>query len=71
MIWQGISHNHCSLVWLFVPKLRPLVAADELLPCSAVATPITIPLILLSMVLNIQPCLPNVLLEYVKIKLPH
>jgi len=36
--WQGIFHNYCSFVLLFIPKLGSLIATVELLPCSAMAT---------------------------------
>lgn len=71
--WQGIYQNCCSFVRLFVPKPRPSMAANELLPCCAVATCASdyIQLIPLNMVLNTKLWLPNTLLECIKSKLPH
>lgn len=66
--WQSIYQNCCSFVQLFVPKLRPSMAANELLPCCAVATCASdcIQLIPLNMALNTKLWLPNMLLECIK-----
>lgn len=66
------GRGHISQLLLSVPKLGPLVAADELLPCLAVATPVQLSAHLIPLTRGFPLlCAFPTLQGHTKSKLPH